>query len=57
MAKTVGLPLGITAVLLIDGMSPVRGLQIPTHPAIYQPVLEKLATEGIHFSEHLEELN
>lgn len=57
MAKTVGLPLGITAVLLIDGMIPVRGLQIPTHPAIYQPVLEKLATEGIHFSEHLEELN
>lgn len=56
MAKTVGLPLGIAAVLLIDGAIPIRGLQIPTHPAIYQPVLAKLASEGIRFTEYLKQL-
>ena len=56
MAKTVGLPLGIAAVLLLDGIIQLRGLQIPTHPSIYQPVLKALEAEGIRFSEHWEEL-
>lgn len=56
MAKTVGLPLGIAAVLLLDGIIQVRGLLIPTHPSIYQPVLKALEAEGIRFLEHWEEL-
>jgi uncharacterized membrane protein YfhO len=32
----------------------LRGLQIPTHPSIYQPVLKALEAEGIRFSEHWE---
>ncbi len=51
MAKTVGLPLGIASVLLLEGMIDVRGLQIPIVPAIYQPVLAKLRAEGIIFNE------
>jgi saccharopine dehydrogenase (NADP+, L-glutamate forming) len=57
MAKTVGLPLGIAAVLLLDGIIQLRGLQIPTHPSIYQPVLKALEAEGIRFSEHWELLD
>ncbi|SJZ94407.1 saccharopine dehydrogenase C-terminal domain-containing protein [Sediminibacterium ginsengisoli] len=51
MAKTVGLPLGIAAVLLLDDKITLRGLHIPILPEIYEPVLEKLAEEGIAFTE------
>jgi saccharopine dehydrogenase (NADP+, L-glutamate forming) len=51
MAKTVGLPLGIAARLLLNGAIRVRGLQIPCHPDIYTPVLEELEGRGIVFHE------
>ena len=51
MAKTVGLPLGIAAIQYLDGTLRVSGLQIPTRPEIYQPVLETLKTYGIDFQE------
>ncbi len=51
MAKTVGLPLGIAAVLILEGKIGVTGLQIPTLPAIYEPVLAELAGHGIVFQE------
>jgi saccharopine dehydrogenase (NADP+, L-glutamate forming) len=51
MAKTVGLPLGIAATLLLDGKIAERGLHTPTVPGIYEPVLAELANHGIVFRE------
>lgn len=51
MAKTVGLPLGITAILLAQGKLAMTGLHIPTSAEIYEPVLAELEKSGISFSE------
>ncbi len=51
MAKTVGLPLGIAAILVLEGKITETGLHIPILPSIYEPVLEKLAVMGIVFKE------
>ncbi|SDC96108.1 saccharopine dehydrogenase C-terminal domain-containing protein [Niabella drilacis] len=51
MAKTVGLPLGIAARLLLDGSISATGLQIPVTKTFYQPILEELAQNGIRFYE------
>ncbi len=51
MSKTVGLPLGITAKLLIEDKIQLKGLHIPTHKEIYKPVLELLKEENIRFEE------
>jgi len=51
MAKTVGLPLGIAAKLLVQGKIKQRGVAIPTSKEIYEPVLEELKTLGIELSE------
>jgi saccharopine dehydrogenase-like NADP-dependent oxidoreductase len=53
MARTVGLPLGIAAVLILEGKITLTGLHIPTAPEIYLPVLEQLEQEGIVFRETL----
>lgn len=57
MAKTVGLPLGIAAALIMKGVIKSRGLQIPIQPDIYQPVLAALHAKGIRFQEQLQELH
>lgn len=51
MAKTVGLPLAMAAILLLQDKIALRGLQIPTHREIYEPVMQALKKEGIAFSE------
>ncbi len=51
MAKTVGLPLGIAAKLLLNDELKLRGLHIPIHKEIYDPVLKELEAEGISFTE------
>ncbi|RYY60571.1 MAG: saccharopine dehydrogenase [Chitinophagaceae bacterium] len=51
MAKTVGLPLGIAAGLILNGTIRNRGLCIPVTPGIYEPVLAELALHGIRFDE------
>ncbi|MCP2937410.1 hypothetical protein NK983_32425, partial [Salmonella enterica subsp. enterica serovar Typhimurium] len=51
MAKTVGLPLGIAAILIAEKALPEKGLHIPIIPSIYAPVLSLLAKEGILFHE------
>ena len=51
MAKTVGLPLGIAAKLLLEGSLAERGLHIPITPSIYNPVLDELKRQGIGFTE------
>jgi saccharopine dehydrogenase (NADP+, L-glutamate forming) len=52
MARTVGLPLGIAAVQVLDGKIATRGLHIPIVPEIYEPVMEELQRQGICF-EHV----
>jgi saccharopine dehydrogenase-like NADP-dependent oxidoreductase len=51
MAKTVGLPLGIAAKLILEEKIKLKGLHIPTHKEIYEPVLEELKQHGIVFKE------
>jgi saccharopine dehydrogenase-like NADP-dependent oxidoreductase len=51
MAKTVGLPVAIAAVLILEGKIKSRGVQIPTSKEIYEPVLKTLASVGICFDE------
>jgi len=54
MAKTVGLPLGIAAKLILQGKIRRRGLHIPVLPDIYEPVLQELKQQGIAFRETYE---
>jgi saccharopine dehydrogenase (NADP+, L-glutamate forming) len=51
MAKSVGLPLGIAAKLILEGKITETGLHIPIIAGIYEPVLKELAEHGILFSE------
>jgi saccharopine dehydrogenase-like NADP-dependent oxidoreductase len=51
MAKTVGLPLGIAAKLILNGSIKITGLQIPTAKEIYEPVLKELELHQIKFTE------
>ncbi len=51
MAKTVGLPLGIAAKLILEGKIKETGLHIPILPTIYEPVLDELKKFGIEFQE------
>ena len=51
MAKTVGLPLGIAAKLVLEEKIKLTGLHIPVIPEIYEPVLKELELNGIRFNE------
>jgi saccharopine dehydrogenase-like NADP-dependent oxidoreductase len=51
MAKTVGLPLGIAAKLILNGTIKQTGLLIPVTSDIYQPVLSELAKKDIEFTD------
>ena len=51
MAKTVGLPLAISAKLLIQGKIKSRGVVIPVMKEIYDPVLSELCELGIRLKE------
>ncbi len=51
MAKTVGLPLGIAARLILEEKIDLSGLHIPILPEIYTPVLKELDELGIRFKE------
>ena len=51
MAKTVGLPLGIAAKLILENKIKLSGLHIPVIPEIYEPVLKELKVNGIKFNE------
>lgn len=53
MAKTVGLPLGIAARLILNGKLKLKGLHIPTVREIYRPVLKELESYQVKFSERI----
>ena len=51
MAKTVGLPLGIAAKLILEDKIKLTGIHIPVIAEIYEPVLKELELNGIKFNE------
>jgi saccharopine dehydrogenase-like NADP-dependent oxidoreductase len=53
MAKTVGLPLAVGALLVLDGTIQRRGVVIPTVKDVYQPVLAALKGHGIEFTDQV----
>ena len=50
MSKTVGLPLGILAKLILEGKLNVTGVQVPVIKEIYEPILQELNVLGISFT-------
>lgn len=51
MSRTVGLPVGIAVKLKLRGDLVLTGSLIPTHPAIYEPILAEIEAAGLRFSE------
>ena len=51
MARSVGLPVVIAIKLLLGGELSLTGCLIPTHPAIYGPILERIDRAGLSFKE------
>jgi saccharopine dehydrogenase-like NADP-dependent oxidoreductase len=51
MARTVSLPAAIAAVLVLEGRIDLAGVQIPVDRRIYEPVLARLESVGIHCRE------
>lgn len=51
MAQTVGLPAAIAVKLILTDELPLSGSYIPTHPALYGPILAELEAAGIRFTE------
>jgi len=52
MAKTVGLPVAIATLAILNGKIKTPGVQIPITKEVYAPILEELKTYGIHFTEN-----
>ena len=51
MSKTVGLPLAIASILILNEKIKIKGIIRPIHQQIYNPVLEKLNQFNINFKE------
>jgi saccharopine dehydrogenase-like NADP-dependent oxidoreductase len=51
MAKTVGLPVAIATLDILNGKITTPGVQIPIRKEVYEPILKELKEYGIHFNE------
>ncbi len=51
MAKTVGLPVAMAAVKILNGEIKTPGVQLPIRKEVYEPILNELKSFGIHFKE------
>jgi saccharopine dehydrogenase-like NADP-dependent oxidoreductase len=51
MARTVGMPAAVGAKLILTDRLPLTGCHIPTHPALYQPILVELEAAGLRMTE------
>jgi saccharopine dehydrogenase (NADP+, L-glutamate forming) len=54
MAKTVGMPAAIATELILTDRIPLTGCQIPTHPAVYRPILAELERRDLRMVETVE---
>ncbi|WP_442846851.1 saccharopine dehydrogenase family protein [Leeuwenhoekiella sp. H156] len=52
MAKTVGLPVGIAALKILNGKITKPGVQLPIDREVYEPILDELTQYGIQFKEY-----
>lgn len=52
MAKTVGLPVAMATLLILNGGIKTPGVQIPIKKEIYQPILSELQEYGVLFKEY-----
>ena len=52
MAKTVGLPVAIAALKILNGKITTPGVQIPITREVYEPILEELKSYGVNFKEY-----
>ena len=55
MAKTVGLPVAMAALKILNEEITTPGVQIPISKEVYEPILEELKGHGISFKEHFTE--
>jgi saccharopine dehydrogenase-like NADP-dependent oxidoreductase len=51
MAKTVGLPVAITTLLILNGKITTSGVQLPIRKEVYLPILAELEYHGVIFQE------
>jgi saccharopine dehydrogenase-like NADP-dependent oxidoreductase len=51
MAKTVGLPVAIATLKILNGEISTTGVQLPTSKEVYLPILEELEQYGVVFKE------
>ena len=52
MAKTVGLPVAIATLLILNKKITAPGVQIPTKKEVYDPILSELKDYGVAFKEY-----
>ncbi|MCA0958954.1 saccharopine dehydrogenase NADP-binding domain-containing protein [Muricauda ruestringensis] len=52
MSKTVGLPVAIATLKILNGEITTPGVQIPINKEVYEPILSELRTQGIEFKEY-----
>ena len=52
MAKTVGLPVAMAALLILNGKITTPGVQIPIREEVYLPILKELKEFGVIFKEN-----
>jgi saccharopine dehydrogenase-like NADP-dependent oxidoreductase len=57
MSNTVGLPVAICAKMILNGTIQLKGVHLPIHPEIYNPILDELESYGIEFIESVKDLN
>lgn len=55
MARTVGLPVAIAALKILNGTITTPGVQLPIKKEVYDPILRELAENGIVFKEEEKE--
>ena len=52
MSKTVGLPVAMATLLILNGKVSTRGVQIPIRKEVYDPILQGLESQGVIFREY-----
>jgi saccharopine dehydrogenase-like NADP-dependent oxidoreductase len=51
MAKTVGLPVAMATLLILNGKIKTTGIQLPIHKEVYEPILSELEEYGVIFKD------
>ncbi|WPO80440.1 saccharopine dehydrogenase family protein [Flavobacterium sp. KACC 22761] len=53
MAKTVGLPVAMATLLILNGKISTPGVQLPIKKEVYEPILKELEEYGVIFNEQI----